>query len=177
MMRKFIFIIFILFVSCVNKTNERTVVSFSSNEIDVINVIIKTLNQENKVLVINKNLEITYTTQDNNRNNIYKYLKRTKKVYNDLLNSFKKNNDRQMVLEEDIIFAFDYIWGEPYKLNDPINFYGIITFSKIGFNKEQTKAIIYIGRLMKGEGRGDYYIVEKENEEWKIKNIIVGWIT
>jgi IS5 family transposase len=55
--------------------------------------------KENKIVVINENLEITYTTHDNNRNDIYKYLKRTQKIDNDLLNSFKENN-KQMKLEK-----------------------------------------------------------------------------
>jgi hypothetical protein len=44
-------------------------------------------------------------------------------------------------------------------------------------NKEQTKAIIYVGIMLEGEGRGNYYILEKENNQWKTKNTIGGWIT
>jgi hypothetical protein len=168
----------ILLISCANKTNEKIIVSFLSNELDIINQIIKTKNLENKIIIINENVEITYTTQDNNRNDIYRYLKRTKSIDNDLLNSFKRNNHKQMILDKNIIFDLNFIWNgtSEYK-NDPENYYGIITFSKIGFNEEQTKAIIYIGEMMKEVGRGDYYILEKEDNQWKIKNIIGGWIT
>jgi hypothetical protein len=175
------FILIILLFSCVHKTNEKMVVLFTSDELDIINKIIMTINHENKVVVVNKNLEVTYTTQDNNRNDIYKYLKRTKNVGNDLLNSFKKNNKKQMKLKKDIVFDFNFIWWDGhYRINnenDPINYYGIITFSKIGFNKEQTKAILYIGIMLEDDGEGNYYILEKENKEWKIVNIIGGWIT
>jgi hypothetical protein len=93
------FVFMALLVSCVNKTNERTIVSFTSDELNIINEIIETLNQENKIVIINENLEITYTTHDNNRTDIYKYLKRAQKIDNDLLNSFKENN-KQMKLEK-----------------------------------------------------------------------------
>jgi hypothetical protein len=173
-----IFGLIISLISCVNKTNEKAIVSFSSDELNIINQIMKTINLGNKIVIINENIEVTYTTQDNNRNNIYKYLKRTKSVDNDLLNSFKKNNHQQMILDKSIVFDFNFMWNEiPEHNNDTINYYGIIAFSKIGFNEEQTKAIIYVGIMMEGDGRGNYYILEKENNQWKIKNIIGGWIT
>jgi hypothetical protein len=76
------------------------------------------------------------------------------------------------------VFDFNLIWwDESYWTNDPIKYYEIITFSKIGFNKGQTKAIIYIGIMMENEGRGNYYILEKTDNEWKIVNIIGSWIT
>jgi hypothetical protein len=167
-----------LLVSCVNKSNEKAIVSFTSNELNIINEIIETINQENRIVIVNENLEITYTTQDDNRNGIYRYLKRTQNIGNDLLKSFKENNNKQMKLERNIMFDFNYIWWNgSYWVNDPIKYYGIITFSKIGFNKEQTKAIIYIGIMMEKEGKGNYYILEKTNNEWEIVDIIGGWIT
>jgi hypothetical protein len=172
------FVFMMLLVSCVNKPNEKAIVSFTSDELNIINEIIETLNQENKIVILNENLEITYTTQDNNRNSIYKYLKRTQKIDNDLLNSFKENNNKQMKLEKNIVFDFNFIWWNgSYWTNDPIKYYGITTFSKIGFNKGQTKAIIYIGIMTENEGKGNYYILEKTDNEWKIVNIIGGWIT
>jgi hypothetical protein len=177
-MKKYIlsFVFMALLVSCTDKSNEKETVLFTSDELNIINGIIKTINQENKVVIINENIEITYTTQDNNRNDIYKYLKRN--IDNDLLNSFKKNNNKQMKLGKSIVFDFNFIWWNGlYWTNDPIKYYGIITFSKIGFNKEQTKAIIYIGMMMESAGEGNYYILEKENDKWEIINIIGGWIT
>jgi hypothetical protein len=174
----FVFCLIILLVSCATKTNEMIIVSFLPNEKDIINQVIKTINLENKIVILNENIEITYTTQDNNRNNVYRYLKRTKSIDNDLLISFKRNNHKQMILDKNIVFDFNFIWsGTSEYNNDPVNYYGIITFSKIGFNEEQTKAIIYIGIMMEGDGRGNYYILEKEDNHWEIKNIIGGWIT
>jgi hypothetical protein len=31
--------------------------------------------------------------------------------------------------------------------------------------------------MMESVGKGNYYILEKENDKWKIVNIIGGWIT
>jgi hypothetical protein len=172
------FIFMVLLASCVHKTNEKTIVSFTSDELNIINEIIETINQENKIVIINENLEITYTTQDGNRNDIYKYLKRTQNVGNDLLKSFRKNNNKQMKLGENSVFDFNFIWRNgSHWTNDPVRYYGIITFSKIGFNREQTKAIIYIGIMMENEGKGNYYILEKTDNKWNIVDIIGGWIT
>ena len=155
-----------------------SIVSFTSDELNIINEIIETIHQENKIVIINENLELTYTTQDDNRNDVYNYLKRTQNIGKDLLNSFQENNNKQMKLVKDIVFDFNFIWRDgSYLINDPIKYYGIITFSKIGFNKEQTKAIIYIGIMMENKGKGNYYILEKTDSGWKIVDIIGGWIT
>jgi hypothetical protein len=169
-----------LLISCINKEDERTYLSLSRDELDIINQIIKSINYENKIIVINENIEITYPpTNDRKRDirNITKYLRKNKVIGTDLIKSFEKNNNKEMVLNEDINFDFNFIWNKQYEPNNELNYYGKITLSKVGFNKEQTKAIIYIGVILKGEGRGDYYIIEKENEEWKIINIIGAWVT
>jgi hypothetical protein len=49
-MRKYFFnFVFIIFLfSCINRNNEKTVVLFTANELDIINKIIRTINQESQ---------------------------------------------------------------------------------------------------------------------------------
>jgi hypothetical protein len=138
-MKHYVFniVFLILLVSCVSKPNERAVVSLSTNELDIINHIMETINQENKIVVINENLEITYPNENYSRGKTFGWLRKTRNVDNDLLKSFEKNNNKQMVLEWNIAFGFDFVWNREYKNNnEPLKYYGKITFSKVGFNKE-----------------------------------------
>jgi hypothetical protein len=174
------FVITSLLVSCINKEDERIHLSLSRDELNIINQIIKSINHENKIIVIDENFDITYPPSNDRKKdieNIIKYLKKNKTIDTDLIKSFEKNNNKEMVFEKNINFDFNFIWNKQYEPNNELNYYGKITLSRIGFNKEQTKAIIYIGIMLKGEGRGDYYIIEMENNEWKIINIIGAWIT
>lgn len=65
-------------------------------------------------------------------------------------------------------------WDEFYRKYP--NSSGYITFSRIGFNKEKTKAIIYreagCGSLC---GYGGYILLNKENGEWKVANGYNCW--
>jgi ABC-type branched-subunit amino acid transport system substrate-binding protein len=85
------FIFMALVVSCINKPNEKIIVSFTSDEVTIVNEIIETINKENKIVIINENLEITYTTQDYNRNGTYNYLINSQYIGNELLDYIIKN--------------------------------------------------------------------------------------
>jgi hypothetical protein len=53
-----------------------------------------------------------------------------------------------------------------------------ITFSRVGFNENRTKAILYYSYItIGGFGCGYYYILDKENNKWIIKSEIIKWIT
>jgi hypothetical protein len=55
---------------------------------------------------------------------------------------------------------------------------GYITFSRVGFNQDQTKAIFfkdsYCGSLC---GSGDYVLFIKSNGKWKVSNIFNCWVS
>ena len=52
------------------------------------------------------------------------------------------------------------------------NFYGMYSFSNIGFNQDNTQAILYVyydcGSLC---GSGSFYILKKENNIWEVESI------
>jgi hypothetical protein len=172
--------ILLLLFSCISKTDENIFVSLSTDELAIINQIIGTINKEKSIIIISENLEVTLPVSNNRKkemSGVLKYLKKTKNIDNDLIRSFERNNNNLMTLDSNIIFDFNFIWNKQYEASNEINYYGKITVSRIGFNKEQTRAMMYIGIMSEGVGKGDYYIVEKENNKWKIINIIPGWIT
>ena len=53
-----------------------------------------------------------------------------------------------------------------------------IVFSRVGFNRDKTKAIIYFSyQKYKGFGVGQYFLLEKEDNIWKIFKEKLVWIT
>jgi hypothetical protein len=55
---------------------------------------------------------------------------------------------------------------------------GYQVFSRVGFNNTLDQAVIYVGQ-MAGPlmGSGNYYLLEKENGEWILKEQIMVWIS
>jgi hypothetical protein len=55
---------------------------------------------------------------------------------------------------------------------------GIIGFSNVGFNQDRKQALVYVTRSCGGKcGEGDYVLMEKENNVWKIKNVCNTWVS
>jgi len=78
-----------------------------------------------------------------------------------------------MDIDKNNIFEFNFIWSkEIEKSIDLLEDYEKVSFSRIGFNEEITKAIIFLEIRLKNGGNGKFYLFEKENKEWKITDII-----
>lgn len=55
---------------------------------------------------------------------------------------------------------------------------GYLIFSHAGFNQTLDQAVIYVGQVAGPlMGSGSYYLLEKQNEEWKVKKEIGVWIS
>lgn len=55
---------------------------------------------------------------------------------------------------------------------------GLIKFSKIGFNKKRDQAFVEVNFTHCGLcGSGDYVLLEKKNNVWKIKEIFNKWVS
>lgn len=55
---------------------------------------------------------------------------------------------------------------------------GYFIFSHVGFNRTLDQAVIYVGQVAGPlMGSGSYYLLEKQNEEWKVKKEIGVWIS
>jgi hypothetical protein len=68
-------------------------------------------------------------------------------------------------------------WGE--LLTEKYNgAHGYTSFSRVGFNSSLDQAVIYVGS-MAGPlmGSGYYYLMEKKNGQWLIKEQVMAWIS
>jgi hypothetical protein len=68
-------------------------------------------------------------------------------------------------------------WGEKLSEAYPGS-HGYLIFSRVGFNNTLDQAVIYVGSvggpLM---GSGSYFLMEKQNGEWIMKDEVMSWIS
>jgi hypothetical protein len=68
-------------------------------------------------------------------------------------------------------------WGEVLANTYPGS-NGYLIFSRVGFNKTLDQAVIYVGQVGGPMmGSGSYYLMEKQNGEWVIKQEVMVWIS
>ena len=68
-------------------------------------------------------------------------------------------------------------WGEIITQKYPGS-YGYTMFSRVGFNNTLDQAVIYVGSMAAPlMGSGFYYLMEKENGDWVIKEQVMAWIS
>ena len=108
------------------------------------------------------------------------------------LDNFVQRNQQSCQLAPDMELDVDYIllsteelseitrqsnWGEVITQKYPGS-YGYTMFSRVGFNNSLDKAIIYVGQMAAPlMGSGFYYLMEKKNGEWVIKEQVMAWIS
>lgn len=82
-----------------------------------------------------------------------------------------------IVSEDDLksIFAHADGWAE-FRIRFPEA--NLLEFSKIGFSRTRTEALVYMSRSggLKNGG-GSYYLFLRQNEKWVIKDIIEAWVS
>lgn len=108
------------------------------------------------------------------------------------LDNFVQRNQQSGPIASDMELDVDYIllsteelseitrqsnWGEVITQKYPGS-YGYTMFSRVGFNNSLDQAIIYVGQMAAPlMGSGFYYLMEKKNGEWVIKEQIMAWIS
>ena len=115
-----------------------------------------------------------------------------KDISNETVESYLARNAQPSQLSSDMNLGMDYVflsadelskissqlnWGELLAGKYP-NSHGYTIFSRIGFNNSLDQAVIYVGNV-EGPmmGSGFYYLMEKENGEWVIKEQVMVWIS
>ena len=53
---------------------------------------------------------------------------------------------------------------------------GLLTLSKVGFSTDERYALVYLGRVTGGIGEGNYFMVERDGQEWQIVRIVEAWV-
>jgi hypothetical protein len=109
----------------------------------------------------------------------------------DTLNNYLERNRQSSQLSPDMQIGVDYILLSKDELSTIMNqpngwdtFYkkyshgGYTQFSRVGFNKTLDQAVVYVGD-MAGPlmGSGFYYLMEKKNGLWDIKEQVMAWIS
>lgn len=108
------------------------------------------------------------------------------------LDNFVQRNQQSGQLAPDMELDVDYIllsteelseitrqsnWDEVITQEYPGS-YGYTMFSRVGFNNSLDQAIIYVGQMAAPlMGSGFYYLMEKKNGEWVIKEQVMAWIS
>jgi len=68
-------------------------------------------------------------------------------------------------------------WGDVLTEKYPGS-HGYTVFSRVGFNNSLDQAVIYVGKMAAPlMGTGDYYLMEKKNGNWVIKEQVMVWIS
>jgi len=115
-----------------------------------------------------------------------------KSVSNEAVNSYVERNAQPSQLSPNMDLGVDYIllpmdqlaeitrqpnWGELLTEKYPGS-YGYTIFSRVGFNNTLDQAVVYVGSVDGPMmGAGYYYLMEKQNGEWIIKEEVMVWIS
>lgn len=115
-----------------------------------------------------------------------------KDVPNDLVENYLDRNAQPSQLSPDMDLGIDYVLMSSEELakissrpnwnQDLIEKYpasnGYLIFSHVGFNRSLDKAVIYVGKVAGPlMGSGSYYLLEKQNGTWTIKEETMIWIS
>jgi hypothetical protein len=113
-------------------------------------------------------------------------------VSRETLDSFLTRNAQPSQLSPEMQLGVDYIlissdellqitrqpdWGNVLREKFP-NSSGYTMLSRVGFNNALDQAVVYVGN-MAGPlmGAGYYYLLEKKNGEWRIRQQVMVWIS
>jgi hypothetical protein len=112
-------------------------------------------------------------------------------VSKETLNNYLERNRQPSQLSPDMQIGVDYVLLSADELSTIMNqpngwdaFYakyshgGYTQFSRVGFNKTLDQAVVYVGS-MAGPlmGSGFYYLMEKKDGQWVIKEQVMAWIS
>jgi hypothetical protein len=105
------------------------------------------------------------------------YIKRNNpSIDDDLLESFIENNSQFFVFDEKTNILQENIrWRWYVPINSRRESY--VSFSRIGYNINKTKSLVYVGCYFGDFAYGEYYILGKENGIWRIKYFLPAWIS
>ena len=115
-----------------------------------------------------------------------------KNISKETVDSYLTRNAKSSQLSPDMHLGMDYKllttdelgkisgqpnWGELLTQKYP-NSHGYTIFSRVGFNNSLDQAVIYVGNVAGPMmGSGFYYLMEKKNGEWLLKEQVMSWIS
>ena len=107
-------------------------------------------------------------------------------ISEDTLNNFKLNNNERHPLGVPVNFPFKYVLMKSSEalVGDWRAFYskykgapGLISFSKVGFNKQKDEALVYVARAnSEDSGGGHLILLKKKKNTWKVTKEETLWV-
>ena len=113
-------------------------------------------------------------------------------ISNDTIDSYVERNAQSAQLSPDMQLGVDYVLlsqEELAEISRQPNWHEVLTekypgsdgytiFSHVGFNRSLDQAVVYVGKVAGPlMGAGYYYLLEKQDGEWAIKEQIMVWIS
>jgi len=113
-------------------------------------------------------------------------------ISNDTIDSYVERNAQSAQLSPDMQLGVDYVLlsqEELAEISRQPNWHEVLTekypgsdgytiFSHVGFNRSLDQAVVYVGKVAGPlMGAGYYYLLEKQDGEWTIKEQIMVWIS
>ena len=154
-------------------------------------ILTEKIEKSKKKIVLQK--ETYVLTSEKQKEFRYKYLKTNfKDLELETFNDFKNLNNKKFIFEnkfdkklnvtfidnEEItaLFKSHTAWEDFYKKYK--NAIGIIEFSRIGFNKSKTQALLYYSKTSGfSNGHGNYIFLKKINGKWIKVLEVMAWIS
>ncbi len=134
----------------------------------------------------------TSMTEDNPQQTMDYVKSGMKDISNETISNFMNRNKKSSQLSPNMQLGVDYVlmsqdelhqitsesnWGDVLNEKYPGS-HGYLIFSRVGFNNTLDQALIYVGEVRGPlNGNGDYYLMEKQNGQWVIKDQIMVWIS
>jgi hypothetical protein len=148
--------------------------SLSQDEIDIIDEVINYI-VVNELRLRKEDLQVCiydtfsvfksrYTdSYENDLINSENYIKNNLITDENIISSFIRRNMRRRTVERDAEFRTDFFWqGEPYQKD-----YLRMVFSNIGFNENNTEALIYVYVDLPTWKFAEYVYLRKINGNWR----------
>lgn len=106
-------------------------------------------------------------------------------VADDTLRDFDSKQLVSSELDADFTLPFDFVLiedsedtGRDATQHNRSELKNIVSFSSIGFNIDRTEAFLSAQRACDPLcGQGDHFLLVKEGENWKVREVFAGWRT
>ena len=131
-------------------------------------------------------------SSDNPQQSINYIKSALKSMSRETINSFLERNAQPSQFSSDMNLGVQYKllsvselkeissqpnWGEVLTQKYP-GLHGYTIFSRVGFNNKLDQAVIYVGNVAGPlMGSGSYFLMEKQNGEWGMKEQVMSWIS
>ena len=188
------FLIFVFFTSC--NAFESSDNSIKSEDYAVYSTVLKEFAEDNeKTLLINEKTAFSmlgFFASDEQTPNEEELVNTLEGVYSNVdkstIKDYVSKNLKPSILENKIELPVKYaLFNKPKsksveELSNelyekyPHSISGYINLSRVGFSKDRTEAFVSMEHMCLALcGGGDSFVLEKKNNVWKVKGVIVGW--